>query len=270
VADDRHAGSARAPAELAAVFASPGGAAQRPTILFVHGKGGNAAEWQPDALRALDLGYNVLLPDLRGHGASAGDFFTFGFLEKDDLANAVDFAQEHHGLDPSRLGIHSCSAGSSVAIEFASRRDCRALWLESPFADAREMARQYLAVWTGLPNWLLALTSRWAVARAVARVRRELHIPASTEGLEQLNPLRAISHVRAPVCLVYGEDDRLVPVRFVHRLEKALPPGSVVWRVAGAGHCHHEEEAEQVAAAEYERRWKEFFGANLPVSSATF
>jgi hypothetical protein len=266
VSDDRHAGSARAPEELATIFASPGDPASRPTILFIHGKGGNAAEWQPDALRALHLGYNVLLPDLRGHGASAGRFFTFGLLESDDLANALDHARARHGIDPRRLGIHSCSAGSSVAIEFASREDCLALWLESPFAEPREMARHYLAVLTGLPQWFLALTTRWAVARAVARVRRDLRIPASAEGLERLDPLAAVRRIRGKICLVYGEEDELVPARFVERFEAALPQGSLVWRVSGAGHCHHEDEAQRVLEKEYRLRWTEFFRENLPVS----
>src|SRR5262245_61086195 len=53
VAEIRHPGSARLPVELSATFASPGEPASRPTILFLHGKGGNASEWTPDAVRAL-------------------------------------------------------------------------------------------------------------------------------------------------------------------------------------------------------------------------
>jgi pimeloyl-ACP methyl ester carboxylesterase len=266
VSDDRHAASERAPAQLATIFAASGEASSRPTILFVHGKGGSAAEWTPDALRALGLGYNVLLPDLRGHGASAGTFFTFGFLEKDDLAFALENARTRHGVDTQRLGIHSCSAGSSVAIELAATRQCRALWLESPFAEPREMARHYLAVSTGLPDWLLRLTSRWAVARAVRRVRRELGIPPTGAGLEQFDPVRSMRRVRSRICLVYGEKDGLVPPRFARRLEAVLPPGSQVWRIDGAGHCHHDDEAEKVVKEEYVRRWTAFFGENLPMS----
>ena len=107
VANLRHRGSKRLPVELSTIFASPGEPERRPTLLFLHGKGGDASEWEPDAQRALRLGYNVLLPDLRGHGRSGGSFFTYGFLEKDDLALTVAAAQDGFGIDADRLGIHS-------------------------------------------------------------------------------------------------------------------------------------------------------------------
>ena len=264
VAEDfRHAGSPRHPVLLAAIFASPGDAAARPTLLFTHGKGGNAAEWQPDALRALGAGYNVLLPELRGHAPSGGTFVTYGLLEKEDLANAVAWVRNRFGIDPGRLGVHSCSAGSAIALEFAAHAPgVRALWLESPFAEPAAMARHYLSRATGLPGPLLHLTSRWAVRRALDRIRRDL---GPSEGrLQILDPERALSLLSARVLLVYGEKDRLVPPRFVRRLVQALPPGSEVWRTP-AGHCHHDDQTANLLPAEYERRWRDFFGRNLPV-----
>jgi pimeloyl-ACP methyl ester carboxylesterase len=267
VFDYRHAGSDRDPVELAAIFASRGEAASRPTIVFLHGKGGNAAEWQPDALRALSLGYNVLLPDLRGHSPSGGRFVTYGFLEKDDLSNAIEAARSRFGLDPVRIGLHACSAGSTVALEFAAgRSEIRALWLESPWADALEMARHYLAVATGLPEWVLSLTTRLAVRRALARIRRELGLPPGDGDLARVDPLESLGRVGCPVCLVFGERDQLVPPRFTERFQARLPPGSRVWRAAGAGHCHHDNEAEKMSPAEYERRWTEYFADRLPVA----
>jgi len=265
VSDERHRGSARSPVELAAVLASPGDVASRPTILFLHGKGGNAIEWKAEAVRALRLGYNVLLPDLRGHGSSQGDFFTYGLLEKEDLANALASFRERHGLDLGRIGIHSCSAGSAVALELAAGRPgVRALWLESPYADPREMARHYLSLATGIPAFLLGLTSRLAVRSAVKRVERELHVSGSS-GLAHVDPLRTVSGIEAPILLVHGASDRLIPERFVERLALSLPPGSEVWRTP-AGHCHHDDEPARVLAAEYERRWTAFFARHLPVT----
>ncbi|MFN2385013.1 MAG: alpha/beta hydrolase [Thermoanaerobaculia bacterium] len=266
VAEIAHAGSAHDPAELSAVFASPGRPADRPTILFLHGKGGNAAEWEPAAVRALDSGYNVLLPDLRGHGESGGEFVTYGLLERHDLALALEAARERFGIDAGRIGIHSCSAGSAVALAFAAEEPrLRALWLESPFAEAGAMARHYLSLATGIPPFLLGLTSRWAVRHAIRGIERRLGREGS-EGLREIDPMRRVARISAPVLLVYGRKDRLVPMRFVERLAAALPPGSEVWETP-AGHCHHADEAEKVVADEYRRRWKEFFRRRLPVES---
>ncbi len=265
VANLRHPGSPRLPVELAATFASPGDPERRATILFLHGKGGDASEWESDALRALKLGYNVLLPDLRGHGRSGGRFFTLGFLEKEDLALTAAAARDGFGMNVERMGIHSCSAGSSVALEFAAdRAGVRAIWLESPFGRPREMARHYLSRATRLPAPLLALTSRWAVARAIARIREELGLAPGPGGLEQVDPIRAVGRVTAPVLLVHGENDRLVPPRFTRELAAALPPRSAVWSVAGAGHCHHDDEPAATAKIAYARKWQEFFGTYLP------
>lgn len=263
VDDFRHAGSSRHPVELAAVFASPGDPGARPTILFTHGKGGNAAEWQPDALRTLDAGYNVLLPELRGHAPSGGAFVTYGLLEKEDLTNAVGYVARRFGVDGERLGVHSCSAGSAIALEFAVHtKGVKAIWLESPFAEPAAMARHYLSRATGLPGAMLYLTSRWAVRRALNRIARDLG--PSEPRPEILDPVRSLAKLTARVLLVYGDRDQLVPPRFVRRLVAALPPGSEVWRTP-AGHCHHDDQTANLLPAEYERRWKDFFGRNLTV-----
>jgi uncharacterized protein len=267
----RYPGSRHDPVELAAVFASPDSdTSARPTVLFLHGKGGNAAEWRPEAMRALACGYNVLLPDLRGHGESGGTFVTYGFLETEDVDNAISSASRRFGFDSRLLGVHGCSAGATLAIELAADREgVKALWIESPYADPRDMARHYLSLATGLPSWLLALTGRFAVRRAVAHVRRELHLAEGAGGLDSVDPLRSIARVRAPVCLVYGERDELVPPEFAARLEQALPGDAEVWRAANAGHCHHDDEPARVATEEYDRRWRAFFGRHLPTNAPT-
>jgi pimeloyl-ACP methyl ester carboxylesterase len=96
-------------------------------------------------------------------------------------------------------------------------------------------------------------------------VRRELDLADGDGGLESVDPLRSIARVRAPVCLVYGERDELVPPQFAARLEQALPADAEVWRAANAGHCHHDDEPAKVATQEYDRRWRQFFTRHLPI-----
>ena len=258
VFDFRSKGAAADPVDVAAILATPAEPSRRGTIVFLHGKGGNAAEWTPDALRAIAQGYNALLPDLRAHRPSGGEFVTYGYLESEDLAHTVADAAAF-GLDPRRLALHSCSAGSWIALRFAAADSgVRGLWLESPFADARQMARHYLSLTTGLPSWALGLTTFFAVESAIGTIRRSLHLPADAPGLE-MDSLSVAARVRAPVYLVYGERDALVPPAFTRRLAAAFAPGTQVWNPQGAGHCHHDDEAERVAAAEYDARWTKFF-----------
>lgn len=262
VHDFRYFGAARSPVSLAAVFATRGGPGSRPVIVFLHGKGGGAGEWTPDALRAIGAGYDVLVPDLRGHPPSGGEFVTFGLLECEDLARAVD-AAKRFGLRPDTLALHCCSAGGTIGLEWAARDPrIRAIWLESPFADGREMAGHYLAIATGIPRVFLGLTTALAIRRSVRAVRRALALPVRGDGLERIDPLKAVGSVRVPVCLVHGRHDRLVPPHFAERLALSLPPGSTVW-TPNAGHCHHEDQAETTNAEEYAARWTDFFDGAL-------
>ena len=73
-----------------------------------------------------------------------------------------------------------------------------------------------------------------------------------------------MARVHAPILLVHGADDRLVPSRFTERLAAALPPHSGVWNVRGAGHCHHGNAPQAVARKAYARKWEEFFTTYLP------
>ena len=258
-----HRGDPRDPVDLVCTFASPGDAPGRATVLFLHGKGGNATEWLPDARRALACGFNVLAPDLRGHGRSGGRFITFGLLERGDLGNAVAAARERFGIDAGRLAVHACSYGGSPALQFSAGNPAvRALWLESPFGDAPAMARHYLHLKSGVPSWALGLTTRWALARADARVRRAIGLRRE-DGLAAMDPVRAAERIRCPVAVVYGKKDRLTLPEFLGRLEEALPRTTTVWEVASAGHCHHEDQPLAAETEEYERRWKEFFTARL-------
>lgn len=258
-----HPGDSRDPVPMIATFASPGNPEARGTVVFLHGKGGNATEWLPDALRAVDLGMNALIPDLRGHGRSGGEFITFGLLERGDVRRAMQAAHARFGADLRRVGLHSCSYGGAAALQLAaSDESIRALWLESPFGDVRGMARHYLSLKSGLPAWTLGLTTRWALQRADARIRKALSLPRG-QGLEAMDPIAAAGRVRCPVTLVYGARDELAMPEFLGSLVDALPRTTAVWKIDSAGHCHHADGPLESERAEYERRWDAFLGARL-------
>jgi pimeloyl-ACP methyl ester carboxylesterase len=252
-------GDAREPARIHAVFATPGEPASRPTLLFVHGKGGRGAEWRVDAARALGLGYNVLVPDLRGHAASTGERVTYGLLEKTDLALLVGECARRFRVDPARLGIDACSAGCLVALRYAAEEPAAALWLQAPFAALPAMAVRYAGRATGLPSFLLELPMR--------AVLKDLERREPLLALAELDPVAAARRVTCPTTIVHGECDALVPLRFSPPLFEALAGEKELWKVPRCGHCHHPDEPQAIVKKEYVARWTDFFTRHLPAAS---
>jgi pimeloyl-ACP methyl ester carboxylesterase len=248
-----HDGDPAEPARLVTLFASPGRPGTRATLLFLHGKGGGAAEWTKDAVRALKLGFNVLVPELRGHPPSTGARITFGIRETNDLLLLLDLVRARFGVEAARLGIDGCSMGSLLALQLAAARAPAALWLQSPFGDLRAMAVHYLHRATGLPRVLLEGPVRLLVRRIEKTEKLDL---------SRADPVAAARRVTCPTTVVHGETDALVPIRFSPRLYEALAGPKTFWRVPACGHCHHADEPQAVLPEEYERRWTEFFLRN--------
>jgi pimeloyl-ACP methyl ester carboxylesterase len=258
-----HDGDPRENAVLHVLFASRGRPETRPTILFLHGKGGCGAEWRRDAVRALRHGWNVLVPQLRGHPPSTGSRITYGWFEKVDLALGVAEAARRYRVDPAWLGVDGCSMGALIALQFAAEEPRpAALWLQSPFGDMRSMAVQYVHRATLLPPWLLDAPVRWAVSR----IEKTTGLPLSA-----VDPVAAAQRVTCPATVVHGEEDELVPVSFAPPVFEALAGEKTFWRVPRCGHCHHPDEPQAVHAAEYVKRWTAFFSLHLssrPTTSA--
>lgn len=249
------------PARLLAHAASPGSPERHPTVIFLHGKGGFAAEWRRDAARALRLGYDVLVPELRGHPPSGGSRITYGLRETRDLSLLVAEAARRLGIGSGRLGLDGASMGALLAIEAAAGNpDVHALWLRSPFASLPAMAAQYLARATGLPRPFVSLPARLTFALA----ERTTGLP-----LSRLDPLLAARCTACPAVVVHGEADTLVPVSFARPVFEALGGEKELWIVPRAGHEHHADEPSGLHAAAYSRRWEAFFRKSLPSARRT-
>jgi len=68
--------------------------------------------------------YRAVVPDLRGHGRSSGDFLTYGALDAHDLSQLAN-ALDEKGLLSGKLGVVGTSYGAATAIEFAGVESAR-------------------------------------------------------------------------------------------------------------------------------------------------
>jgi dipeptidyl aminopeptidase/acylaminoacyl peptidase len=190
----------------------------------------------------LDQGYSVLLPDSRAHGASGGEFVTYGLLEKFDV---MAWARWMKGRGCNKLYGLGESLGGSILIQAAAIGPVfSAIVAESAYADLREIAeyrvrqmRQLPAFFAG-PAAYIAVSNGMLYARVVDRV-----------DLREVSPIRSIRQSTTPVLLIHGLDDWQTPPSNSERLAAANPQNSL-WLVPRAGHV----QAFDVEPEEFRRR----------------
>jgi pimeloyl-ACP methyl ester carboxylesterase len=157
-----------------------------PAILYFHGNGEIASDYDGIAPLYLQAGANLLVMDYRGYGLSDGQP-TASLL----LADAVVLYEKtaavlhQHELSRERLFVMGRSLGSAAAIEIALHAgdEIAGLILESGFAHT-------------LP--LLATLG--------------LRVSGASEERDGLGHLDKIAQVRAPMLIIHGERDYLIPV----------------------------------------------------------
>ena len=192
-----------------------------PTVVILHGWGGNAEAMLPLAVPFHEARYNVLLLDAREHGRSDRD--TFASLPRfaEDAGAAMDWVQAQADNPTGSLILlgHSVGAGA-VLLEASRRRDVAAVVSIAAFGHPEWMMRRYLYQ-SHLPRPLHRLVQayvQWLIGHR----------------FEAIAPVSTIRRVDCPVLLVHGEEDVTVPIADAECL--AAVSEAVLLRIAGAGH----------------------------------
>lgn len=92
-----------------------------PTVVLVHGFKGTRADMLPWARFLFAAGYNVLLYDSRGCGASEGWGIALGAREPEDVLGAVRYLSARPDLTNTHIGALGISLGAGVVILAAAR-----------------------------------------------------------------------------------------------------------------------------------------------------
>ncbi|WP_374431494.1 alpha/beta hydrolase [Tabrizicola sp.] len=179
-------------------------AADRPTVLFLHGNGGEVAD-RADRLAFYQAkGFGVAFLSWRGYGGSTGSPSEAGLVA--DAKAAYDYLRDQ-GVPSDRIAVVGESLGTGPAVQLAAANPVGALVLEAPYSAAVDIAR---AAYPWLPVGLLMKD----------QFRSRDHIAA----------------VRAPILILHGDDDRVIPPGFGRRLFEAARDPKTFLSLGPVGH----------------------------------
>ncbi|HLM25703.1 MAG TPA: alpha/beta hydrolase [Thermoleophilaceae bacterium] len=158
------------------------------SILLCHGNGGNVGDRVRHAELLCGAGFDVLLFDYRGYGRSTGRPDEDGTYRDARAAREALLAEA--GEEPVVMGE---SLGGGVALDLALEHPPRGLVLQSAFSSVRDMARHHYPY---LPGPLVP---------------------------DVYPSLGRIAGLRAPLLVLHGERDEIVPSSHGRALHAAAP-----------------------------------------------
>ena len=180
-----------------------------PVVVHFHGNAGNIGDRAGRARMLIDKGYGVLLAEYRGYGGNGGTPDEPGLIF--DAKAALDFL-DSQGIAPEQIVVYGESLGSGVVVPIVmdmafDGRHVKAVILEAPFSSAVDVGRAHYGFF---PVGLLLK--------------------------DRFESTPRISAIRAPLLLIHGEKDAVVPMKLGQKLfAAALEPKKSAW-IVGAGH----------------------------------
>ncbi|MEX2614656.1 MAG: alpha/beta hydrolase [Alphaproteobacteria bacterium] len=182
----------------------PAATAQAPVIAYFHGNAGHIGI-RGDKVRAyLDAGYGVLLLSYRynaGAGGSPAEDLLFS-----DAGTALGFLRSE-GIPDNRIVLYGESLGSGIAVAMAVKHAVGAVVLEAPYSSMPDLAQHHY--WYAPSRWLVR---------------------------DRFDSVSRIAAVTAPLLIVHGEHDTVIPVKYARRLFDAANEPKVFHLIAGARH----------------------------------
>lgn len=175
----------------------------QPVVLYFHGNGG-ALRYRVDRFRALTAdGTGLVALSYRGYAGSSGRPSETGLLA--DAAAAYDFAAARYPAE--RIALWGESLGAGVAVAIASERAVARVVLEAPFLSAVDIAA---AAYPFIPvRWLMR---------------------------DQFRSDLRIAKVTAPVLILHGDRDAVVPITSGEKLYALITAPKRFARFPGGGH----------------------------------
>jgi hypothetical protein len=177
----------------------------KPIVIYFQGNAeGLAARAERFTWLTAD-GVGLLALCYRGYGGSSGTPSEQGLIR--DARAAYDFARAHYPAE--RIVLFGESLGTGVAVALASEHEIGAVILDAPYSSIADV---------GAAHYPFAPV-RWLIKDSFRSDER-------------------IGRVSAPLLVLHGEQDRIVPIRFGEKLFALAREPKRMVRFAQGGHVN--------------------------------
>lgn len=178
-----------------------------PTLLYFHGNAGSFEFRQERIRRYMARGIGVYMMTYRGYGGSTGS--------PSEAHNVADAKLAYDslvaaGVAPADIIVYGESLGTGVAVQVAASKPVGGVILDAPYTSLVDVAA---SIYPYLP-------ARWLMT-------------------DRYETMTYIAQVTAPLLVLHGENDEVVPVAMGKAVFAAANEPKTLEIIAGAGHSDH-------------------------------
>ena len=193
--------------------------------IVVHGYTSEGKLVSAKAKHLYDMGYNVLVPDLRGHGTSEGDYIGMGWHDRLDVVNWIDTTIKEN--PNAKIVLHGTSMGAATVLMVSGEElpsNVKAIIADCGYTSAWDEFTYQLDALFGLKPFPVMQLSN-----IVTKIK-------SGYSLKDASALEQVKNSKTPILFIHGDEDDFVPYSMMEELYDATSSEKEMITIEGAGH----------------------------------
>lgn len=195
--------------------------------IVVHGYTSEGKLLSSKAKHLYNMGYNVLVPDLRSHGSSEGDYIGMGWHDRLDIIDWINYIVKNN--PNSEIALHGTSMGSATVLMVSGEKlpsNVKAIVADCGYTSVYDEFSYQLKQLFNLPAFPIMNFSDVVT-----------HIRAGY----CLNDASAINQVKkstTPILYIHGDKDDFVPYYMMDELYNATNSEKEKLTIEGGEHAN--------------------------------
>lgn len=195
--------------------------------IVVHGYGGSGKLMSDKSKYFYDMGYNVLIPDLRGHGKSEGDYIGMGWKDRLDIISWINFIINEN--PNAEIVLHGTSMGAATVLMTSGENlpsNVKAIVADCAYTSAWDEFSYQLETYLKVPSsYILNVTNMVTKLKA-------------GYSLKEASALECVKKATVPILFIHGDKDKFVPYSMMDKLYDATNSPKEKLTIEGGEHAN--------------------------------
>ena len=195
--------------------------------IVVHGYGGSGKLMSDKSKYFYDMGYNVLIPDLRGHGKSEGDYIGMGWKDRLDIISWINFIIKEN--PNAEIVLHGTSMGAATVLMTSGENlpsNVKAIVADCAYTSAWDEFSYQLETYLKVPSsYILNVTNMVTKLKA-------------GYSLKEASALECVKKATVPILYIHGDKDKFVPYSMMDKLYDATSSPKEKLTIDGGEHAN--------------------------------